>query len=139
MTTPSAQDFYTTQIGTRPDGHTVFLVNVPEPPFGYRGYMIEKKGVYLLASRPGVIGVLAVSHVGSGTVRVLDAIPTKDGRYLAHPKEIFKQNPQTMCLWALEAGFSQGLTVEAVGGSPATPVFLSVSWNQSKEDADGAA
>lgn len=139
MATPSAQDFYTTQIGTRPDGHPVFLVNVPEPPFGYRGYMIEKKGVYVLASQPGVIGFLAVSHVGSGTVRVLDAIPTKDGQYLAPPKEIFKQNPQTMCLWALEAGFENGLTVEAVGGSPATPVFLSVSWNQAKEGAHGAA
>ena len=44
-----------------------------------------------------------------------------------------------MCLWALEAGFENGLTVEAVGGSLATPVFLSVSWNQAKEGAHGAA
>ena len=126
----SAQDFYTTQVGQRPDGLPVFLVSVPTPPFGYKGYMIERKGTYILTGKPGVIGFLAVSHVGSGGIRVLDAVPTRNGQFVTYPKEIFRQNPQTMSLWALEAGFDHGLTVDATGGDGATPVFLSISWHE---------
>lgn len=120
-------DFCTTLVGVNATGLPVYTVEVPKPPFGARGYMIEEKGIYVLSRAPSVVNTIACTHVGAGAVRVLD---TKlDGLMVPKDaKQLYKANPQTMCLWMLGAGAEQGIVVEAVGGTNGTPVFVSVSW-----------
>ena len=117
---------FTKRVGTTNDGSGVYEVSIPKPPFGSSCYLIEEKGVYQFFRGEGALIAVSCTHVGVGTVEIYDGLTTSDGSIIGGPL-VYKANPQTMCLWILNAGLNNGLVVKALGGS-GVPVFLTVSW-----------
>lgn len=85
-------------------GIGVFSVDIPTPPFGCSCYMLEEKGIYRLACVEGMILSVSCTHVGAGAIEIIDGECLDDGTLTGPRKMIYKANPQTMCLWILNAG-----------------------------------
>lgn len=134
MKTQSLEHF-TEQVGKTARGIPIYRVKVPHPPFSNKGYMIERKGIYIFEKTPGMLNTVACMHFGEGQIRVLDGVVKNNVIDEDNSRPLYIATTQTMCLWMYGAGFEKGLIVEAIGTDLAQPVFMSLSWSvpQSKE------
>lgn len=108
---------------------------------GSKIFLIEAKGIYVFEEGPAVIRSIACTHIGSGSFAIYDGVPDEGGFFpdehirvadpayqTANGRRIFLFSPQVMGMWSLDGGCNHGLTCVANGGSPRTPVFITVSW-----------
>ena len=129
-------DHFTEQVGVNARGFPVYRVRMPFPPFANKGYMVERKGLYILEESPGMLVAVACMHFGEGQVRVMDARIQENMVIAAGARPLYTATTQTMCLWMLGAGFDQGLLVEALGTDRGQPVFMSLSWSTLPDKKD---
>ena len=121
---------------------------------GSKCYFIEGKGIYVLETGEGTVRSLACTHVGSGVLTVHDGVCDDNGFFpdyeklknpyapeywTANGRKMLGFSPQCMGFWAIDGGFTHGLTVVADGGMPGTPVFVTVSWVKYKARNPDAA
>ncbi len=55
------------------------LIQVREPEIGSKGFLIEKDGLFVLSTGPGLLRGIACTHAGSGMLVVHDGVPTSNG------------------------------------------------------------
>lgn len=123
----------------------VHYVRVKQPVMGCKSFLIEKKGIYVLEEGEGVLRSLAVTYIGSGGFKVFDGLPSASGHDVGQTnialdtryrdvsgRRMFFMSPQIIGFWGLDAGFKNGLTIVADGGSASTPVLVTVVWDKHK-------
>lgn len=135
-------------------GKTTWL-DIAMPPMGGKCWVLEDKGIFVLAEGPGVLRTIACTHGGSGAIEVIDGVPSADGFFdderMTEPdplkfetdvayfdalklwgqrrgRPIYKANPVVMGSWMLDGGFLHGLTVRAEGGTAAAAAIASIVW-----------
>jgi hypothetical protein len=116
-------------------------IDLPLPPIGGKCWLLENKGLFVLARGPGVLRTIACTHAGSGSLEAIDGVPSEDG-YFPRPdadetaKQAFARNgrilyratPVIMGSWLLDAGFIHGLTIRAGGGHQSASAVASIVW-----------
>ena len=110
---------------------------------GSKCYFLEGKGIYILEEGEGTFRSLACTHVGAGSFTIFDGVCDSNGFFpeeeklkntyapaywTANGRKLFGFSPQCMGFWAVDGGFSHGLTAIADGGPPGMAVFITVSW-----------
>jgi hypothetical protein len=125
----------------KPRSPVLDLRAIPMPPMGAKCWVLERKGLFLLADTPGTLRTIAITHAGSGALIIYDGIPDEEGLFpdehmpesdplflARNGRPIYKANPVVMGSWMLDAGFSHGLTLRAMGGHDPTAAIASVVW-----------
>lgn len=122
----------------------VNYVKVKTPSIGCKSFLVEKKGMYVFEEGEGVLRSIAVTYVGSGGIKIYDAVPSAGGYFdfernnspdaaTSKGRRMFVMSPQVIGFWGLDAGFSNGLTVVADGGQPSSPVLVTIMWETFKK------
>ena len=109
----------------------VDLTDLPMPVLGGKCWVLDQKGQFVLERGPGTLRTVACTGAGSGTLLVIDGLPTEDGEIPndeTHWRQLLKANPVVMGSWMLDAGFTRGLTVRHLGGQDGTPGVASIVW-----------
>ena len=120
-------------------------IRVAEPTIGSKCWVVEEKGIYVLAEGPGILRGIACTHAGTGGLEILDGVPDARGFFPQHglamsdPKygmrvgrPLYRAHPSIMGMWMLDAGFIHGLTVHADGDSRNANVIASIIWMEQK-------
>lgn len=111
---------------------------IVKPPFGSKGFLIDKKGVFQLEDGPCVLRGLACTHSGSGIFEIFDgknmlesgffpAIENQDPR-APNGRRLFKSVSSQLGMWTLNIGLHHGLTVLAFGGTDGIPTAATLIW-----------
>ncbi len=129
-------DFYSPWRGSR----TVTKVTLPPPPIGGKAWLMNRKGIFVLEEGCGVLRTIACTHIGSGSMIIRSGLPNVNGEFGAPPtfapgeegeyngRQLFRANPVVMGSWMLDAGFVNGLTVQADGGMDNNCAIATIVW-----------
>ncbi len=119
----------------------VTYVNMPTPSMGGKTWVLNKRGIFVLETGPGLIRTIACTHAGAGSLLAHDGCPDEDGFFPEseydedHPlyhmrpgRYLYKAHPAVMGSWMIEGGYFHGLTLVATGGHNATVPVATVVW-----------
>lgn len=124
----------------------VTLVKLPTPRIGGKGWLLNRKGIFVLEEYHGVLRTIACTHIGSGSLIIRSGLPNPAGEFEPPPifppgeegeyngRPLFRANPVVMGSWMLDAGFVSGLTVEAEGGTDNNCAIATIVWMPARAD-----
>ncbi len=114
-----------------------------QPRIGGKYYSVTEKGMWVLEEGPGMLQMWLCTAAGSGGVFIYDGVPNDEGlfepigdvpgreeglkianatgRHDYNGRLIYSATPPIMQPWAMNAGFSHGLTLEITGNDPRMP------------------
>ena len=121
------------------------FIKLPVPIIGSKCWLLEGKGTFVLETGPGTLQAIACTHGGSGMLVAHDGVPDKDGffpnenevvdlatvgdeHWTRNGRQLYKANPAIMGMFQLSAGFHNGLTIRALGGTDQVHVIASIVW-----------
>ncbi len=119
----------------------VTRINLPTPRIGGKAWLLNRKGLFVLEEGYGVLRTIACTHIGSGSMMVVNGLPNKYGEIERFPPEfppgeegewngrpLYRANPNIMGSWMMDAGFTYGLTVYAEGGTDNNCCIATIVW-----------
>lgn len=118
----------------------VTKITLPTPKIGGKAWLLNRKGVYVLEEGPGVLRTIACTHIGSGSMVVCNGLPDARGQFPPKPqfalgeereyvgRPLFRANPVVMGSWMMDAGFIDGLTIQADGGMDNNCAIATIVW-----------
>ena len=118
----------------------VTRVRLPVPSVGGKAWLLNRKGVFVLEEGPGVLRTVACTHIGSGSMIIRNGLPSADGEFPPVPdfdegeegeypgRPLFRANPVVMGSWMMDAGFIEGLTIQAEGGMDNNCAIATIVW-----------
>ena len=116
---------------------------IPKPKTGASGWLLDRKGGFILHEGFVVFRGLACTHAGSGTLEIIDGIPDEHGFFpdsdilgdIRHPRYgcangrvIYKSPASVMGMWTLNVGLHHGLCVFASGPSDSVGTVATFIW-----------
>jgi hypothetical protein len=117
----------------------LYKPEVQKPPFGSKGFLIDKKGAFLLEEGPAILKGLACTHSGSGLFEIYDARELDGSGYFPpiknqdprspNGRRIFKSISSQLGMWTLSIGLHHGLLVLAYGGTEGIPTVATLIWD----------
>lgn len=118
----------------------VTRIHLPAPRIGAKAWLLNRKGIFVLEEGPGVLRTIACTHIGSGSMIVRNGLPNDMGEFPLPPvmdpgveteyggRPLFRANPVVMGSWMLDAGFVDGLTIQADGGTDNNCAIATIVW-----------
>lgn len=118
----------------------VMRIVLPSPKIGGKAWLLNRKGIFVLEEGEGVLRTIACTHIGSGSMIIRNGLPNENGEFQPIPemeegveteysgRPLFRANPVVMGSWMLDAGFSEGLTIQAEGGMDNNCAIATIVW-----------
>lgn len=118
----------------------VTRIVLPTPRIGAKAWLLNRKGIFVLEEGHGVLRTIACTHIGSGSMIVRNGLPNANGEFPVPPhmedgveteysgRPLFRANPVVMGSWMMDAGFSEGLTIQADGGTDNNCAIATIVW-----------
>lgn len=110
---------------------------------GNKSFFLDRKGTFCLEKGATAFKGIAITHGGSGSIRVYDGIPNENGFFpdermpesdpnywVRNGRPIFEAHPPWVQMWFPDAGCLHGLTVRSEGGHAGSNAMATLVWQK---------
>lgn len=116
------------------------FIDLPMPQIGNKGWLLERKGLFVLERGPCTLRAINTPHAGSSTgaaIEVLDGVPDEAGYFAPVPNQhpllpngrrIVNHYPIPMGCWMYDIGLIHGLSVLHWGGEESISTSTTLAW-----------